>query len=232
MPTPTWASHFGARWGREVSVITNGFDATLDSLPPPDRPTVTHLGTYVPARQSLAPLWEAVIRYVSDGSRQSPLIRFVGDLPADGRAELSAAGIADLVEETGFVSHDDAMRSLASSTLLIAGGDTGRDVLARGWVPAKLFEYLATSLPILYVGDRAGDAAKMLARQAGCHVVPRGDAGALDAALEAGLSGGSHQRDVGGLRRRAGAQALANLLDRAVSRTRATQAPAEVGRRG
>ena len=46
----------------------------------------------------------------------------------------------------------------------LLAGSSGHDVIARGWVPAKIFEYLATDRPIIYLGDPASDAAALLDR--------------------------------------------------------------------
>jgi hypothetical protein len=215
MPTPTWAADFAARWCRNVSVIPNGFDAPLDPAPPPDRPTITHLGTYTPGRQSLGPLWEAVARQARHAPQRSLRIRFIGSLPAAGRSELVAAGIDDLVEETGFVSHAKAMRLLVASSLLVASGSNDHDVVGKGWIPAKLFEYLATPLPILYLGDPGDDAAAMLMHYAGCRVADPHDPDALHEAVGTLFSGTTYARDASNLSRRARTRDLAALFDRA-----------------
>jgi hypothetical protein len=106
---------------------------------------------------------------------------------------------------------------------LIASGETATDAIARGYIPAKLFEYLATSRPILYLGNPADDAATMLARYPGCEVVDRDDPEAIDGALEAAITGAPYERDVDGLSRRAEAQRLARLLDAAASRGESTR---------
>jgi glycosyltransferase involved in cell wall biosynthesis len=223
MPSPTWATHFGGVWGREVSVIPNGFDAQPNSASPPARPTLTYLGTYYPGRQNLAPLWDAVARIRRDPVRPPPRIRFIGDLPTEGREELSAAGLGDLVEETGIIPHEQAMQLFTRSSLLIASGESRANVIARGWIPAKLFEYLATSLPILYLGDPAGDAATMLARYPGCRVIAPDDRDGLDGALQTELAGARYERDVSGLSRRVRAQTLAGVLDAAAFRSRSAR---------
>jgi hypothetical protein len=213
MPTPTWAEHFGAQWEREVAVVPNGYDERIPAKGSPPTTVMAHLGTYYPGRQSLGTLW----RQLADGVRchrtTAPRIRFVGELSADGRAEIEAAGLAHLIEETGMVPHSEALRLAADSTMLFAAGARGTDAVARGWVPAKLFEYLATELPILYVGDPNGDAGSMLRGLAGCHVVQPSDDRGIRRALEACLAGTRHTRMVEDLTRRAGAARLAAILD-------------------
>jgi glycosyltransferase involved in cell wall biosynthesis len=214
MPTPTWAAHFGQTWQRPIAVIPNGFDAPVTAPRASDPPIITYLGTYFPERQQLAELWRAIARLADD----RPLrLRFIGAIPAAGRAELAAAGIDNLIEETGFVSHDESLQLLASSTVLVAGGEVARDVIAKGRIPAKLFEYLATSLPIVYLGDPEGDAARMLRNQPGCQVVERKHSTALLTALASGLAGRSFQRDAESLSRRSGTRLLARVLDAAAA---------------
>ena len=134
-------------------------------------------GTHHPARQNLAPLWQAVARHTQNASERSVRIRFIGQLPAAGRAELSAAGIGELVEETGFVLHDDALRLLTASSLLVASGETSGRCDRTGTYPRQVVQDSGTSLPILYLGSSADDAATMLNRHPGCHVVQQDDPG-------------------------------------------------------
>jgi hypothetical protein len=105
------------------------------------------------------------------------------------------------------------MRGLAGSSLLFASGGSGSEVLTRGWIPAKLFEYLATGLPILYFGDKRNDAARLLEPYAGCRVVNPHDTEAVATALEAELNAGRYERDVEAFTRRAAAVKLARVLD-------------------
>jgi glycosyltransferase involved in cell wall biosynthesis len=169
-----------------------------------------------PDRQDLSGLWQA-IRRLSGRSAVSRL-RFVGRLPPETRKELDASGLVPRVEETGFLPKEQAERCLAdSSALLLAGPSDGRPVL-RGWIPAKLFEYLATDLPIIYIGHSDSDAAELLRHHPGCYILePRDVDGMIDALNH--CPGQRHQRDVSALMRRTLTGKLADLLDQASART-------------
>ena len=219
MPTPTLATHFKRRWEREVVLITNGFDAVPDPAPPSDRPVVTYLGSYYAGRQSLAPVWQGLSE-LRKRLRHPPQVRFIGELSAEGRAELTVEGLGDLVDETGFVPHERAMQLLASSTMLVAAGETARTEIARGYIPAKLFEYVASQLPVLYVGDPRDDAATMLAAYPGCYVVHPSDRRGIREAFEQGLCAGTYDRDVSAITRREGARRLAAVLDHTLQSAR------------
>ena len=67
----------------------------------------------------------------------TPVVRFVGRLSEIGRAEIESAGVSDLVEETGFLPHDEAIGQLASSSVLIGADVAGSDPVALGRVPGQ-----------------------------------------------------------------------------------------------
>lgn len=220
MPTPTWADHFGRRWGREIAVIPNGYDdavGSADAAGVQDPPVLTHLGTYYPGRQSYLSLWNALSQMEKNERGSAPRVRFIGEITPAARAELASAQIEHLVEVTGFVPHPEALRLLGSSSVLIAAGPTGTDPIDRGTVPAKLFEYVATDLPVVYAGDSQGDAAQLLLASGGSLVVEHGDVAGMTAALDAALQAGRHPRSRDGLSRRARTRELALLLDRVTS---------------
>lgn len=217
VPTPGMASYFGERWDTPIALIPNGHDPQRIPAPTrPERPILTHIGTYYPGRQSFRALWAAIARLRQEGLPDVPRIRFVGELPDEVRAEVARAGIEDLVEATGFVPHDQAMQLMVSSSMLIASGFAGSDPLSRGVIPAKLFEYLATDLPILYVGDTEDDAGTLLEGQPGCYVVDPADVPGLHAALTSGLGTDRHRRDVERFSRRSRTRDLAQVFDEAV----------------
>lgn len=216
VPTPTLVSYYEQRWGRQVDLVQNGHDLDQPIAAPPERPTVTHVGSYYPGRQSFLALWRALAVMVAEG-RDPPLVRFVGELPQEISEQLREFGLEHLVEATGFVPHAEAMRMMLSSSMLIASGFAGTGPTSRGVIPAKLFEYLASGLPILYLGHRADDAALILAEQPGCYVIDSDDVVGVAAALREGLAGGRHDRSVSAMSRRARTAELAAILDRAVT---------------
>lgn len=219
VPSAALADHFARRWGVEVHAIPNGCDLTLGAgLARPDPPVIAHVGTYYPGRQSLLTVWRALAELRLAG-KPPPRIRWVGELPRDGRAEIAAYGLTDVLEVTGFLPKAEAGRMLRSSTMLIASGEVDTGPLGRGTTAAKLFDYLASDVPILFVGDLRSDAALMLQKHAGCHVVAFGDVTRACQALESGLRGKRYDRDVDVLSRRARTADLAALLSSAVSRS-------------
>jgi formylglycine-generating enzyme required for sulfatase activity len=108
------------------------------------------------------------------------------------------------------------VEQLASSSIaLLAGPADARGILA-GQVAGKVWEDLATDLPVIYVGAPESDAARLLAEQEGTHVVAGGDTVGAEAALRSGI-GHRYPRDTAAFSRRTRAGALGRVLDRVVA---------------
>jgi glycosyltransferase involved in cell wall biosynthesis len=217
MPTATWAAHYGSVWGRDVAVLPNGHDGRLPERRAPAQPTLAHIGTYHADRDDLTALWKALALMRRRQSGTLPRLRFVGHPSPELLQSVSDHGLEDLVDVIGFVSNDEANIELMSASMLVASGITGDDPVARGWVPAKLFSYLASGLPLLYLSAPDTDAAALMHGQPGCYVIAQDDVEGALRAIEEGLDGRQSVRDTDHLDRANGAKLLAELLDRAVS---------------
>lgn len=217
VPSPSWGELFESKGARRVQVITNGFDSA--DLPPRRTPrdsVLTHVGSLYPGFQDLRPVWAALHRARRLGEAPVAKLLFVGNLHPDVRSELADYGLDDMLEVTGFLSHRDALaRMMSSSALLVAGGRDDRPIL-RGVIPGKIFEYLASGLPILYVGRTDADPARLLAQFPGCFVIGPGDVDAAEAALGA-VATGPVERETDQFTWRALARRLAATLDTVAS---------------
>jgi hypothetical protein len=146
-------------------------------------------------------------------------VQFIGDLHPQIAAELERLGLGALVRATGFIAHGGAIEQLRGSSALLLAGPRDATGILRGQVAGKIPEYLATGLPVIYVGDPDCDAAAMLRAHDGCHICATGDVDAVVRALVA-CRGQAIARDVDGLTRRAIAGRLAALLDDASASAR------------
>ena len=214
-----WAALFRGKGARDVGVVTNGYDAA-DLAPGrhPDGIVVTYLGSFYSDRQDLSAVWPALRRIGDTSPSRRFRLRFVGDLDRGLRREIAAHGLEEALEVTGFLPYREALARTADSSILLGAGARDERPILKGLIPAKLFEYLGTGLPILYVGDPGSDAALLLARQPGCFVVAPGDAASIERALRQALDTPRLARDLEAYTRRALAARLAVILDDACRR--------------
>jgi glycosyltransferase involved in cell wall biosynthesis len=150
----------------KIVVLPNGYDEPdfqQPSAPPTDYLRLTHTGT-ISARYRI----ENLLQAVAEVQRRYPQVpwrlRFVGQVDAGVRAQVAAAGLAEVTEFLPFVPHQQSVAYLlTSSVLLMAIPDVA---LNQGILPGKIFEYLAARKPVLCVGPAGSDADHTL-REAG-----------------------------------------------------------------
>jgi glycosyltransferase involved in cell wall biosynthesis len=218
LPNQTFAEYYAHRWGVDAAVIGHGTDAGFNGAAPrADPPVLAHVGSYYPGRQSLETLWLALAEMRQRG-HSIPRLRWVGEFPDEARAELDRHGLGDILELKGFVPQPEALSLMSGASALVACDFVDSGPLSLGTTPAKLFEYVASGSPIIYVGHPEGEAARMLGGYPGCHMAPFGDVESAIRAVQAALDDQVHQRDVAGLSRRARTAELAGLFDIVVGR--------------
>lgn len=216
LPSQAFADFYAPRWGVEAAAIGHASDVAFQGqMPRPNPPVLAHVGTYYPGRQSLETLWSALAEMRRRGYA-IPRLRCVGAFPDEARGELERNGLGDILDLTGFVSQPEALSLMSGASALIACDFVDTNPLSLGTVPAKLYEYLASGVPIIYIGHPTGEAARTLSRYQGCRVVPFGDVEGAIRAVQTAVDEGVHQRDVSGLSRRARTAELAGLFDTVV----------------
>ncbi len=147
-----------------TEVITNGYDPA--DVPTPPEPvdndySLVHVGSMTASRD-VPQLW----KLLADLCRTDPSfgahlrLRFVGPVDQVVITSIAAAGLADKVERIGSVDHAQAMRAMQRArVLLLSINDTAN---AKGVLTSKLFEYLSVGRPILAIGPKDGDVARVL----------------------------------------------------------------------
>lgn len=222
----SWLALFREKGARRVALVTNGFDpADLPRPVPVDGFVVTHLGSLYPGMQDLRSLWTALQEVRASEPALGLKLRFVGEVASSVRAEISAAGLHDCLEVTGFLPQREALAATAQSSVLVMGGFHRDDPVYQGWLPAKLFEYLGTGLPIVYVGARDTEATRLLSSQPGTFLAATDDVAAIRQALVAGRKSGRVARELAPYTRRALAGGMARALDVAIEGQAADREP-------
>lgn len=169
-----WAQKLRNKYGDKVWVIENGVDFD-DYTALPAEPVfpkdglcrIVHTGTIYQGKQDPSPLFEAMRRLRDQGQGEVERLRviFAGRRLADAVRLAGQYGVADLFEDVGFISRDQALTMQRDADALLflefeAPGVTGVRT-------GKLFEYLASGTEILGVGVSAAGSAGELVRTAG-----------------------------------------------------------------
>jgi glycosyltransferase involved in cell wall biosynthesis len=147
-------------------VIPNGYDeADFAGVPYQAPPLfrITHTGSIFQTRAPEA-LLAAIARLARDeeGFADSARLCLAGRLDEALRQRLHTRPLDRVTELPGYLPHGDSVRLLRRSNLLLLL--IGADARARGMLTGKLFEYLASGVPILALGPRDGDAARLIER--------------------------------------------------------------------
>jgi glycosyltransferase involved in cell wall biosynthesis len=143
-----------------VRVVPNGFD-TADfkqfSIDKPKRFTITYTGTLAEQYNISAFLDACILMKQQD---MDFAIRFVGQVADSVVAKFAHAGLSSQLELIPYVEHHEALNYLSkSSALLLVLPDIPGN---KGILTGKLFEYLASGLPIIGIGPQDSDTAEVL----------------------------------------------------------------------
>jgi glycosyltransferase involved in cell wall biosynthesis len=163
--TPEWKKDFERLSGRNVTLLTNGFDEDdfrLFKPVPQAKFVIRHIGI-VNERCNPRPFMEVIEKIcLRDQEFQHNVqIDFVGQVePAFVHYVQQRTVLNGVTQFVKPVSHKKIMEVYATSSalLLVLTGYKK----PQAYLPGKIFEYLATGLPVIGIGPRGGDAAKLL----------------------------------------------------------------------
>ena len=164
--TPFYVRRFEALSQRKVVLLTNGFDeddfktlvvhATVKF-------TIRHVGI-VNEKCDPRPFMIAMqnLMKINPEIKSKLLIDFVGEVHSGFKDfVLGSPDLSSVTTFTPSVPHDQLISMYGRSSLLLLILTGYKD--AEGYMPGKLFEYLATGMPVIGTGPANGDAAKLIA---------------------------------------------------------------------
>lgn len=163
--TPFYVKQFGKLSGRKVNLVTNGFDEDdfrKFTLRKSDKFTLRHAGI-VNEKCNPRPFMTAVAELCLENEAigSDIEIEFIGQVdPAFKEFVRQNDSIKAITKFRPPVGHDELITIYGTSAVLVLILTGYKD--AEGYMPGKLFEYLATGLPILATGPEDGDAANLL----------------------------------------------------------------------
>ena len=163
--TPFYVRRFEELSGRTVLLLTNGYDEEdFESLTihRKQKFVIRHVGT-VNEKCNPRPFMLAVKQLAAEHADFNSFVQidFVGDVhPLFKDYVGSTPAISRLTTFTAPVPHNELLAMYGQSSVLLIILTGYKD--AAGYMPGKLFEYLATGLPVLGTGPEQGDAANLL----------------------------------------------------------------------
>lgn len=163
--TPFYVRHFERLGGRVVNLLTNGFDEddfqnvkiTRDK-----KFIVRHVGI-INERCNPRPFIDMLAQICSQRHDLAEVVelQFIGQV----HGPVQDYALKHLPGKVSFIAtmpHKELLKIYGSSGLLLLVLHGYKD--AEGYMPGKLFEYLATDIPVVGVGPASGDAANLLSQ--------------------------------------------------------------------
>ncbi len=166
--TVTWRSRdeFKEICGREdIEVVPNGYDDAdfpADKKPSLDTGfSMVHIGSMNKDRNPEV-FWKAAQKALetSEALREFFEIKLVGPVDFSVRSDVEKYGLQSYTKFIDFVPHDEAVKlqQQAQVNLLVINNTPN----SRTIIPGKLYEYLGSGRPILAVGPKDSDSAKVI----------------------------------------------------------------------
>ena len=175
--TPFYVNRFQQLSQRSVTLLTNGFDEDDFSgivYEKTNKFLIRHIGI-VNEKCDPKPFVDALNSELMQNEQLAKdlQLEFIGEVHPQFRQYIEGSGmLKNLTLFTGNVPHKTLIKMYGASSVLLIILTGYKD--AEGFLPGKLFEYLATGLPILGVGPARGDAAAVL-NEAGAGVMLEGN---------------------------------------------------------
>jgi glycosyltransferase involved in cell wall biosynthesis len=221
--SPTFQRDLEKLAGRKVDLVTNGYDPAdipKDFILLPKVANRLHLvyTGIIDAIRNPLPLMQALKAEFEVGGEEVSW-SFVGKVSEQVQQQVEAdSWLQAHIHFAGYVPHHQVFEFYAKAdALVLILTDTKN---AKGNIPGKLFEYLATGLPVLALGDPQGDSSGILSQAGAGAVLGHGDLKGMQAKLRELYESAGTQQTLGSLEafsRKTGSKQVATLLDRIAS---------------
>ncbi|WP_143961765.1 glycosyltransferase family 4 protein [Litoribacter populi] len=163
--SPTFQEEIKAIFPRGIDLITNGFDQTdlprgFTTAPAISKGLKIVYTGIIDAIRDPLPFLKA-LRAAFDGSAIPVELTLVGKV-SDKVVHFveSDDWLATHVHLAGYVSHEEVFEYYEKANLLLLILTKTKN--AKGNIPGKIFEYMATGRPVIAIGDPNGDSAQIL----------------------------------------------------------------------
>lgn len=162
--TWSWAEDFNKKKVKEVGVVTNGYDPADFEKATGDVPSkfgITHIGSMNKDRNPDI-LWPVLKKLSTEveGFKKALEIRLIGPVDFQIFKSIEENGLNDYLQHTAYKGHKEVIGDLLDSALQLLPINNTANLM--GVVPGKLFEYIGSRRPILCIGTKEGDAARII----------------------------------------------------------------------
>ncbi len=161
--SPHTATEFHSKTETPVHVITNGYDIAMNTQDkqPAGLFTIAHVGTLLADRNPLV-LWSVLskmLKTIPDFKDHFKLI-LTGNVANEIKESITTHQLDGYVEFTGYLAHDEAVKIMFNSQLLLLIEIDA--AVNTAIIAGKIFEYLASRRPIIGLGPRDAAVATIL----------------------------------------------------------------------
>ncbi len=161
----SWADDFEKLYGKKFELITNGFDPAdfknQENVQLDEKFTITHIGSLNKDRNSPV-IWQALAEICKENQefKDKLEVQLIGNITSELEEELIELQLKDSVKIVNHISHNKVIDIIQTSNLLLLLINNTSN--KSGIIPGKLYEYLAAKRPIISIGDKSGDSAKII----------------------------------------------------------------------
>ena len=166
------ANEFKVISNREIEVITNGFaleDFKNFTSKKSNELLVFHHGSLNADRNPIK-FWKFLGEIVKTNQdwKNNLKIQLVGAVDVSIIQEIEINGLFKYLQLDSFMPHSEVIEALSYATLCLLPLNNTPN--AKGIMPNKLYEYLATGKPMIVIGPKDGDAARVIKNLENCCV--------------------------------------------------------------
>ena len=176
--TPFYVRRFETLSKRNVRLLTNGFDEDdfkNIAYRKNEKFLIWHVGI-INEKCDPRPFILAVVALMEQNQdfKSNVVIEFIGEVHPDIKSFVqNYPALSTVIRYTGNIPHKELISRYGESSLLLLILNGYKN--AEGYLPGKLFEYVATGLPVFAVGPTDGDAAALLKETQAGYMFESGD---------------------------------------------------------
>lgn len=162
--TTSWGTQkeFSNKTATPIAVITNGFDEIKPIAIELDKKfTLSHIGSLLSERNPIN-LWLALAELTNENNDFATYfqLNLAGVVSESIIKSIKQHGLSNYLNTLGYISHAEAIQ-LQHKTQLLLLIEINSEI-TKAIIPGKLFEYLQAKRPILGVGPKNADLAKII----------------------------------------------------------------------